>query len=213
MTFLAWSKPLQPMQVLTQYQPSRRNGALAGERHRAGHDGGVAKYRDDIGGTLVAAGTASAYTITTNQVVTNPPPAGFAIRFRVTVANNAGATLAVDGGTAFALDAQTGGTLGAIAAAYLVPFGTYDATFDGTSAWILANSYSTPSTGIIAPIWQHHAICGGWRSKRKFLDLRRQITCEGNLLILFTTVWGSARQFLVPLMDRILICLTCAGAL
>lgn len=59
----------------------------------------LAKYRDDMSGNLVTGGTATALTITSNQGFTSLTD-GIAITARMTVANGASPTLALDGLTA-----------------------------------------------------------------------------------------------------------------
>src|SRR5258708_5053642 len=58
----------------------------------------LAKYRDDIGGSLLTAGTSSAYTLTTNQVFdTLAHLDGKILVFTPHITNAAGCSLNVDG--------------------------------------------------------------------------------------------------------------------
>lgn len=56
----------------------------------------VAKWRDDLNGSLVLGGTSSAYTLTTNQGF-SALTAGLQVAFQVNVANAVNPTIAVDG--------------------------------------------------------------------------------------------------------------------
>lgn len=103
----------------------------------------VAEYRDDISGSLTTGGTSTAYTLTTNEGLGDPPQNGQLIAFTMSATNGASPTLAVDGGTAYPIrtDAST-----AVASGALVAGTPYTAKFDtSASAWILRNYYNFPS--------------------------------------------------------------------
>ena len=70
-----------------------------------------AKWRDDNSGILQTTGTASAYTVTSNQVSTGNTD-GYTIAVQFHTGNNAGATLSVDGGTAAPLQINSGVNVG-----------------------------------------------------------------------------------------------------
>lgn len=97
----------------------------------------IAKFRDDINGTIVTGGTSTAYTITTNQGMSNPPANGSMVAFKANQANGATVTLAVDGGTAKPL--RYGASLD-LPANFLTANAVYSATyFSATSEWLLQN--------------------------------------------------------------------------
>jgi microcystin-dependent protein len=101
----------------------------------------LAEYRDDISGSLTTGGTASAYTLTTNEGLATPTPTtGQLVSFVVNNTNALGATLTVDAGSAYPLQAPPGSS---IAAGVLVSGSPYTATFSGT-AWLLRNFFSNP---------------------------------------------------------------------
>lgn len=101
----------------------------------------VAEYRDDISCSLTTGGTASAYTLTTNEGLATPTPTtGQLIGFVVNVTNAQGATLAVDGGSVYPLQTQSGQTINA---GVLVASSPYTAMFSG-AAWLLRNFFGNP---------------------------------------------------------------------
>lgn len=88
----------------------------------------VAKWRDDMSGNLVTGGTATAFTITTNQVLTALTD-GFAVTARMSATSGEAPTLAVDGLTAKAIAGVYGTAIptGALLSGSIQTF-TYDAT-------------------------------------------------------------------------------------
>lgn len=117
----------------------------------------LAECRDDVSGSLTTGGTSTAYTLTTNQGLPNPPTTGQMISFTMNATNGASPTLVVDGGTAYALQSAPGV---ALASGTLALGSPYTATFSG-SAWIMRDFYATqlavplgamlPYTGSTAP--------------------------------------------------------------
>jgi hypothetical protein len=94
----------------------------------------IAKYRDDVSGNLVTAGTSTAYTLTTNQVLTTLTD-GFKVTVRIDETNGAAATLNVDSLGAKAL-ASVYGT--ALPAGVLLAGGVYSFVYDATDdKWIV----------------------------------------------------------------------------
>lgn len=94
----------------------------------------VAKYRDDVSGNLVTAGTSTAYTLTTNQVLTTLTD-GFKVTCRIDETNGTAATLNVDSLGAKAL-ASVYNT--ALPAGVLLAGGVYSFTYDATDdKWIV----------------------------------------------------------------------------
>jgi microcystin-dependent protein len=94
----------------------------------------VAKWRDDLSGILITAGTSTAYTITSNQVQTSNTD-GFTVQFTPGVTNAGATTLAVDSQTAKPLRFLTGIDLPSGA---LVSGSLYQATYRAASSeWLL----------------------------------------------------------------------------
>lgn len=110
----------------------------------------VAKWRDDISGILVSAGTGTAYTITSNQIIaanTN----GMMVQFTPGTTNTGAVTLSVDGNTARPLRFYTGIDL---PAGVLISGSLYQATYRlSTTEWLLhsfdASIYAIPLGGMI----------------------------------------------------------------
>lgn len=97
----------------------------------------VAKYRDDVSGNLVTAGTSTAYTLTTNQTLTTLTD-GFKVTARIDETNGASATLNVDSLGAKAL-ASVYGT--ALPAGVLLAGGVYSFVYDSTDDKWIVHSY------------------------------------------------------------------------
>lgn len=124
-----WATGMAPSQV----SPSSRAMMAA-----------VARHRLDNAGRIATGGTSTAYTVTSNSSYAATPDNGVTVAFTPHTTNGASATLAVDGGTAFAIrtDAST-----AVPAATLVSGSPYKAVFNSTaSAWILHGYYGSPTT-------------------------------------------------------------------
>jgi hypothetical protein len=97
----------------------------------------ISKYRDDLSGNLVTAGTSTAYTLTTNQVYTALTD-GIMVVCRMSATNGATPTLNVDGLGAKSI-AGVYGT--AVATGYLLSGGVYQFTYDSTDdKWIVQGS-------------------------------------------------------------------------
>lgn len=99
----------------------------------------VAKYRDDVSGNLVTGGTATAYTLTTNQGLTSLTD-GFKVRARMNATSGATPTLNVDtlGAKAIVLDVSaTAIPTGALLTGQVYSF-VYDATADG---WLVGDRF------------------------------------------------------------------------
>lgn len=112
-----------------------------------GNMAALAKFRDDSSGALIAGGTPTAYTLTTNQGLPNPPNQNQLIAFVAGVTNGAGVTLSCDGGTAYPIQ----GILGTnIDPGVLVSGTPYVALLRGT-AWLLhgfyGSNYNVPLLG------------------------------------------------------------------
>ena len=102
----------------------------------------LAECRDDLSGSLTTGGTSTAYTLTTNQGIANPPKNGQALAFTAHATNGTAATLAVDGGTAYPLQTASGT---AASAAILIAGTPYTVKFNNSaSAWVLHGFYGAP---------------------------------------------------------------------
>jgi hypothetical protein len=98
----------------------------------------VAKYRDDMGGNLVTAGSATAYTLTTNQVLTELVD-GHAVTCRMDETSGLAPTLNVDSRGAKAI-ATVYGT--AIPTGALLGGGVYTFVYDATDdKWIVHSRF------------------------------------------------------------------------
>jgi microcystin-dependent protein len=98
------------------------------------------EWGDDISGVLAAGGTATAYTVTTNQVLPATPADGVVICITPGTTNGVGVTLAADGGTAFAIQSPAGTGVGA---GTLVASSPYCLMFK-TNAWLARSFYGNP---------------------------------------------------------------------
>lgn len=111
----------------------------------------VAKWRDDIAGVLVTAGSGTAYTLTTNQIFASNGD-GYTVQFIPGSTNTGAVTLAVDGNTAKPLRFLTGTDL---PAGVLISGSLYQATYRlATTEWLLHSSplaqpFIVPLGGII----------------------------------------------------------------
>lgn len=101
----------------------------------------LAKWRDDISGNLVTGGTSTAYTLTTNQVLTALTD-GFAVTCRMSATNGATPTLNVDslGAKAIASVYGTAVPTGLIPSGSVQTF-VYDSTDE---KWILHGYFGVP---------------------------------------------------------------------
>lgn len=94
----------------------------------------LAKFRDDVSGNLVTGGTATAYTLTTNQGLTSLTD-GFKVTARMSATNGASPTLNVDSLGAKAI-ATVSGT--AIPSGALLSGGVYSFVYDSSDdKWIV----------------------------------------------------------------------------
>lgn len=99
----------------------------------------IAKWRDDMSGNLVTAGTSTAYTLTTNQAHTTLTD-GYMVRARMNATSGAAPTLNVDslGAKAIVLDVSaTAVPTGALLTGQVYSF-VYDTTAVG---WIVGDRY------------------------------------------------------------------------
>lgn len=103
----------------------------------------TAEERDDTSGLLVTAGSATAYTVTTNQVLNTPTPTdGQYIAVTMHATNGLSPTLAADGGTAYPIQSAPGVAVGA---ATLILGSPYTLKFSvSNGAWMLRNFYGAP---------------------------------------------------------------------
>jgi hypothetical protein len=117
--------------------PSTYNNAVRGAMAAA------AKYRDDMSGNLVTAGTSTAVTLTTNQTLTSLTD-GFSVVARITTTTGVDPTLVVDSLTAKQIryKAATNIPTGALLAGTIQKF-TYDS---GDDSWIVSGWFGTMMT-------------------------------------------------------------------
>lgn len=102
----------------------------------------LAEFRDDSSGLLSGGGTATAYTLTTNQGLAATPLNGQMIAFRPSANNGTAVTIAVDGGTAYPIQSQPGT---AIPSATMLNGTPYVLTFNSSQgAWLLSGYQSNP---------------------------------------------------------------------
>ena len=119
----------------------------------------IAEYRDDISGALVTGGTATAYTVTTNQSTGGNgicgtgtvPTNGQMVTVTPNLTNGINATLRVDGCTAASIRSAGAPVVAGVMIAG-TPYGLMYST--ANSAWMLRNFYgltlAVPLGGIIA---------------------------------------------------------------
>jgi hypothetical protein len=107
----------------------------------------TADYRDDISGSVVSAGSGTAYTLSTNQLaggngIPSPPSDGQMLAFRAHATNGTSPTMTVDGGTTYPMQV-TAGT--AVPAGTLVVGTPYRMSFNLSAlAWVLEGGYGNP---------------------------------------------------------------------
>jgi microcystin-dependent protein len=100
----------------------------------------VAKWRDDISGVLVTGGTSAAYTLSTNQILQNPPTDGQMIAFTPHVTNT-GSQITVDGSLA-TIQTQIGAL---VLPGTLIASTPYRAKYNAAAnAWVLEGFYGNP---------------------------------------------------------------------
>jgi hypothetical protein len=99
----------------------------------------IAEWRDDFGGGLVAGGTSTAYTLTTNKVFASLGELnGQIISCQLNTANGASATLAVDGLTAKAIKVDSSNAI----PAGTIPAGSrWDFSYNSTGGYFLAKNF------------------------------------------------------------------------
>lgn len=102
----------------------------------------LAEYRDDVAGLPTDTGTASAYAITSSSGSTNPPKNRQEISFVPANTNVIGVTLAVDGGTAYPIQAPAATGIGA---GVMVAGTPYTVVFSqANSSWLLKQYFGNP---------------------------------------------------------------------
>ena len=96
----------------------------------------VAKFRKDIAGMLLTAGTSTAYTLTTNETLTLAD--GVTVTCRMSATNGASPTLNVDGTGAVAIQSKVGTAIGtgALLSGAIYAFTYYAAS----AAWVVVGA-------------------------------------------------------------------------
>ena len=133
----------------------------------------VAKFRDDIQGNLVTAGSSTAYTLTTNQTFPSLTD-GLMVVCRMHATNGASATLAVDGLTAKALADVYGNALpsGLLLSGSIQTF-TYNSTDD---KWIAHSGSDISIETGTDMVFQQTSAPVGWTKKTDHNDKAIRIT-------------------------------------
>jgi hypothetical protein len=122
----------------------------------------LAKWRDDNAGSLVTAGTSTAYTLTTNQVFASlSAMTGQSLQVKFNAANGASPTLNVDGLGAknIVIAGTTACPTGAIAVNTVVSL-----VYDGTSWVIVGGAFSPFASATALPFFQAAAPTGWTKS-------------------------------------------------
>jgi microcystin-dependent protein len=106
----------------------------------------LASYRDDISGLLTTTGTASAYSVSTNQnLCASPstvPQDGQQLALTLNLTNGAAPTLTADACSTYPIQSAPGAAVGA---ATLIQGSPYTFRFSvANSAWMLRNFYGNP---------------------------------------------------------------------
>ena len=155
----------------------------------------VAKWRDDMAGTLISSGSGTAYTLTTNQVFASLSALdGRKLTVRFGFTNGTAPTLSIDGlaAKAITVDSATAVTSGAIRANSI-----HDITYDNSAGVVILHSgHSLTEPGRIAAHGAATApagwlLCDGTAySRATYADLFANIS----------TTWGSSdgSSFNVP---------------
>lgn len=148
----------------------------------------VAKWRDDICGILVSAGTSTAYTITSNQTQTSNTD-GFTVQFTPGTTNGGATTLSVDSQTAKPLRFRTGVEL---PSGTLISGSLYQATYrSATEEWLL---HSFDSSIYAVPIGSAIDFFGSTAPNSSFVLAYGQAisrTTYATLFSLFGTTYGT----------------------
>ena len=133
----------------------------------------IAKWRDDMSGNLVTAGTSTAYTLTSNQTFTALTD-GISVAARMDEVNGASATLNVDSLGAKTIATVYGTAVGAgLLRAGAVYVFTYDSTDD---KWIVRGN---PNDGFPAGtkmLFRQTAAPVGWTKDTTYTDAALKVT-------------------------------------
>jgi microcystin-dependent protein len=148
----------------------------------------TAKWRDDITGVNVTGGTGTAYSLSSNQVITSNVN-GFTVQFTPGTSNTGAVTLSIDGQTAQPLRFLTGVDL---PSGVLISGSLYQATYRSASGeWLLhsfnASIYSIPIGGGI-DFWGAAAPNGSFALAQGQAISR---TTYATLFSLFGTTYGT----------------------
>lgn len=154
----------------------------------------VAEWRDDTSGLLNTTGTASAYLLTTNQGIPNPPTHGQLLAFRPNANNASGVTLAVDGGTAYPIT-TTASLASGVPAGTLINNAPYTVMYDSSDeVWIVRNYYGSTVTDFLVPIGGLIPFAGTAAPNSNFVFAYGQCisrTTYANLFKIISTTYGS----------------------
>lgn len=162
----------------------------------------IAKWRDDLSGNVVTGGTATALTVTTNQVFASLTD-GLMITVRMSVRNGAAATLNVDGLGAKAIATVYGTALaaGALPAGSIQTL-TYDSTDD---KWIAHNAREKVFSAGEYKFTQNATPDAGWlmSNGRTIGNASSNGTLRANADTedLFTVLWNSCANAEAAIYD------------
>lgn len=129
----------------------------------------IAKWRDDMSGSLTTGGTSTAYTITSNQGFSSlSAMSGQTIRVKMHTANGASPTLNVDGLGAKSIVSITGTFVGS---GVLRTNGIYDLVYNNSGGdWTVVGLTSEFASGTKIAVWQSTCPAGWTQQTNATLD-------------------------------------------
>jgi len=154
----------------------------------------AAKFRDDISGSLLTAGSSTAYTLTSNQVFTSLSAMdGMAVRVRFHTANGASPTLNVDGLGAKAIQLLSSGT--ALPTGVVVTNAVHDLVYNNAgSCWIICGPYNAAFASGTLMLFQQTAAPTGWTKQSTHNDKALRVvsgTASSGGSTAFTSIFAS----------------------
>ena len=133
----------------------------------------IAKWRNDMSGNLVTAGSSTAYTLTTNQVFTSLSD-GLAVAARLNAANGAAPTLNVDSTGARALATVYGTAVGSgVLRSGAVYVFVYDSTDD---KWIVQGNPNSDFPSGTKVLFRQTAAPVGWTKDTTYTNAALRVT-------------------------------------
>jgi microcystin-dependent protein len=145
----------------------------------------IAEYRNDISGQQGTAGTSTAYTLVTNQVIQTPTPSvGQMLGFTPHTTCGASPTIAVDGGNAYPIQSSNGTP---VVSGALIGGTPYTMMFGGSNAWILRDFYN-PNAQQIVPVGGIISYAGATAPNSSFALCGGQAISRTGFAVLFALV-------------------------